>query len=134
MVSLQCTDQWRVHPVRILIMAAIVCGCSVASVLSDPLQPHGLQPARLLCSWDSPGKNTGASCHFLFQGIFPTQGLNLSLTWPALAGRFFTTSATWEHSSHFQLSALWTSLEKIIKAGILKSHDKRSPDKTDLLS
>ena len=25
---------------------------------------------------DSPGKNTGACCHFLLQGIFPTQGSN----------------------------------------------------------
>ena len=25
---------------------------------------------------DSPGKNTGMGCHFLLQGIFPTQGLN----------------------------------------------------------
>ena len=29
--------------------------------------------------WDSPGKNTGMACHPLFQGIFPTQGSNLSL-------------------------------------------------------
>ena len=29
------------------------------------------------CPWDSPGKNTGVGCHFLFQGIFPTQGSNL---------------------------------------------------------
>ena len=29
-----------------------------------------------LCPWDSPGKNTGVSCHFLLQGIFSTQGLN----------------------------------------------------------
>jgi len=28
----------------------------------------------LLCSWDSPGKNTGMGCYFLFQGIFLTQG------------------------------------------------------------
>ena len=28
---------------------------------------------------DSPGKNTGVGCHFLLQGIFPTQGLNLGL-------------------------------------------------------
>ena len=27
-------------------------------------------------SRDSPGKNTGVGCHALFQGIFPTQGLN----------------------------------------------------------
>ena len=37
------------------------------------------RPARLLCPWDSLGKNTGAGCHFLLQGIFPTQGLNLCL-------------------------------------------------------
>ena len=30
----------------------------------------------LLQPWDSPGKNTGVGCHFLLQGIFPTQGLN----------------------------------------------------------
>ena len=36
-------------------------------------------PARLLCPWDSPGKNTGVSCHALLQGIFPTQGSNLGL-------------------------------------------------------
>ena len=47
-------------------------------------------------SWDSPGKNTGVGCHALLQGIFPTQGLNLHLLCPALAGGFFTTSATWE--------------------------------------
>ena len=40
------------------------------------LQTHGLWPTRLLCPWDSPGKNTGVGCHFLLQGIFPTQGSN----------------------------------------------------------
>ena len=42
--------------------------------MSDSLWPHGLQPARLLCPWNSPGKNTGVGCHSLLQGIFPTQG------------------------------------------------------------
>ena len=28
---------------------------------------------------DSPGKNTGVSCHSLLQGVFPTQGSNPSL-------------------------------------------------------
>ena len=36
-------------------------------------------PTSLLCPWDFPGKNTGVGCHFLLQGIFPTQGLNLGL-------------------------------------------------------
>ena len=34
---------------------------------------------RQSCPWDSPGRNTGVGCHFLLQGIFPTQGLNLCL-------------------------------------------------------
>ena len=35
--------------------------------------------ARLLCPWDSPGKNTGVGCHFLFQGTFPTWESNPGL-------------------------------------------------------
>ena len=34
---------------------------------------------RLLCPWDFPGKSTRVGCHFLLQGIFPTQGSNLGL-------------------------------------------------------
>ena len=64
------------------------CGLICASVLvvvvlvaqSGPtLRPHGLWPDRLLCPWDSPGKNTGVDCHSLLQRIFPTQGSNLGL-------------------------------------------------------
>ena len=51
----------------------------ICSVMSDSFQPQGLYPARLLCPWNFPSKNTGAGCHFLLQGIFPTQGLTLSL-------------------------------------------------------
>ena len=35
--------------------------------MSDSVRPHELQPTRLLSPWDSPGKNTGAGCHFLLQ-------------------------------------------------------------------
>ena len=43
------------------------------------------------------GKNTGVGCHDLVQGIFPNQGLNLSLLYlTRLARGFLTTSATWE--------------------------------------
>ena len=44
--------------------------------MSDSLQPCWPQLSRLLCPWDSPGKNTGVGCHALFQGIFLTQGPN----------------------------------------------------------
>ena len=35
--------------------------------LCPTLRPHRRQPNRLLCPWNSPGKNTGVGCHFLFQ-------------------------------------------------------------------
>ena len=35
--------------------------------MSDSVRPHGLQPTRLLCPWDSPGTNIGVGCHFLLQ-------------------------------------------------------------------
>ena len=34
---------------------------------------------QLLCPWNVPGKNTGVGCHFILQGIFPTQGSNPDL-------------------------------------------------------
>ena len=42
-------------------------GCVSHSVVSDSLWPHGLSPIRLLCPWNSPGKNTRVGCHFLLQ-------------------------------------------------------------------
>ena len=61
------------------------------SIVSYSFSTHGLLP--ILYSWDSSGKNTGVSCHFLFQGIFLTQGSNLCLLSLlfSLAGGFFTT-------------------------------------------
>ena len=39
--------------------------CVSLLVVSDPLRPHGLQPARLPGPWNSLGKNTAVGCHFL---------------------------------------------------------------------
>ena len=77
---------------------------------------------RLLCPWDSPW-NTGVDCHALLQRIIPTQGSNLHLLHlPALAGRSFTSSVTWEAPSYvlknwlnfilciFQANSLWSEL------------------------
>ena len=48
-------------------------------------------------SVDFPGRSTRVGCHALLQGIFLTQGwAPCLLRRPALAGVFFTTSATWE--------------------------------------
>ena len=47
--------------------------------MSHSLQPYGLQPTRLLCPWNSPGRNTEAGSHFFPQGIFSIQGSNSGL-------------------------------------------------------
>ena len=54
-------------------------GTVLGLAVSDSLWPHELWSARLLCPWNSPGKNTDMGCHALIQGIFPTQGSNPSL-------------------------------------------------------
>ena len=72
-----------------------VCVCLLASVTSDSLWPHGLQPASLLCLWDFPGENTGVGCHALLQGIFPNQGSNPRLL-KLLHCRWILCWAIWE--------------------------------------
>ena len=59
----------------------------LCSVISNSLPPHGLQPTRRFCPWNSPeillsmefSQNTGVGCQDFLQGIFPTQGLKLGL-------------------------------------------------------
>ena len=59
--------------------------CWVLSQLFHLLQScptvwsHGLQPATLLCPWDSPDKTIGVHCHALLQGIVPPQASNTGL-------------------------------------------------------
>ena len=60
----------------------------IASVVSNSVQLYGLQPARLLSPWDSPGKNNGMGCQALLQGIFPTWGSNPHLLCLTFTGRW----------------------------------------------
>ena len=60
---------------RFLSITLLTCESESHSVMSDSLWLHGLYSL-----WNSPGQNTGVGCHFLFQGIFPTQGSNLGLS------------------------------------------------------
>ena len=56
------------------------------SVVSDYLWPHGLQPARLLCPWSFPGKNTGVG-YYLLHGNLSRAGIEpIFPVSPALAG------------------------------------------------
>ena len=60
------------------------------SVLSDSLRPHGRQPTRFVCPWDSPGKKTGAGAIPFSKGSFqPRDGMCVT----CIAGRLFSTEA-----------------------------------------
>ena len=61
------------------------CVCVNHPVVSESLQPHGLQPTRLLCPWDFPGKNTGVGCHCLLQCMKVKSESEVAQSCPALS-------------------------------------------------
>ena len=71
--------KWKKKMTRSLFEAGLDNIMLSCSAVSDSLQPHGLWHTRLLCPWNSPGKNTAEGCHFLLHVIVLTQGLNPSL-------------------------------------------------------
>ena len=58
-------------------MVAYVLVTQSCLILCDPF---GLEPARIVYPWNSPGKNTVVGCHALLQGISQTQESNPGLT------------------------------------------------------
>ena len=79
------TDILYIKCTNMKLVVTHVCVLSCVRLLVTPWTP------RLLCPWNFPDKNTGVGCHFLLQGIFSTQGWNLSPASPALAGGFGAT-------------------------------------------
>ena len=70
----------------ILYLCARLRACLCAHVQSFPTLCDliGCRPPGSSCPWDSPGKHTAMGCHFVLQGIFPTQGWNMRpLRWQA---------------------------------------------------
>ena len=67
--------------------------CAVLSHCVRLFATPWIVAARLLCPWDSPGKNTGVGCHALLLGIFSAQGSNPQII-SCFAGRFFTAEPT----------------------------------------
>ena len=77
---IECFTYLNISRERLHACALSLCLCLT---LCDPRTVA----TRLLCPWDSPGKNIGEGCYFLLQGIFLTQGSNPRLLrlphWPA---------------------------------------------------
>ena len=82
-----------------------VTTCMTAQSCLTLWDPQRLQPARLLCPWNSPGKNTGMGSHALLQGIFPTPGIEPRSL--ALAGRFSTTEPREKPRVAMPLNNMW---------------------------
>ena len=57
----------------------IICVCVCTQSCPTLFDPMDCSPPDSSSPWDLPGKNAGVGCHFLLQGIFPTQGSNLHL-------------------------------------------------------
>ena len=66
------TSKSLIHFESILVYGVKKCSAAAAKLLQSCLtsvRPHRRQPTRLPHPWDSPGKNTGVGCHFLFQSM-----------------------------------------------------------------
>ena len=94
-------------------LCVYVCVCVCKSLQSCPTlcNPVDRSPPGSSVHGGSPGKNTGVVCHALLQGIFPTQGLNLHLSfigrsvvyhWRHLGSLLTHKFETLSQSSHIQ--------------------------------
>ena len=90
--------------------------------MADSVRPHRWQPTRLPNPWDSPGKNTGVGCHFLFQCmkvnsesevtqscLTLNDAMDCSLPGSSIHGIFQARVLEWEFnaSTHYLLSYLF---------------------------
>ena len=98
--------------------------------MSDSLWPQGLYSTRLLCPWNSPGKNAGVGAMPSSRGSFqPRDRGQVSL----IAGRFFTIWTTSETQGLYLSNSLFfflingeTPIDPIV--GILKAKNDNKPN------
>ena len=89
-----------------------VCVCAQSCLtLCDPWTVAHQAPL----SMDFPGRNTGVRCHFLLQGILPTQRANCVSFVSCIGMWILYHRVTWEasvpySSQHFSGTALWSKL------------------------
>ena len=81
-------------PCLSLMQASTWLGVVVVLIVSDSVWPCGLQPTRLLCPWNFPGRNTGGRCYFLLQGPSWPRDWNLHLS--CIVRRILHHGAIWE--------------------------------------
>ena len=98
------------------------------SVVSDSVRPYRWQPTRLLHPWDSPGKITGAGCHFLLQCMKVESESRKSLGHVRLSATLWTAAYQAPLSMGFSRQEYWsglplpfpmTNLDSILKSSII---------------
>ena len=94
--------------------------CVSCSVMSDSLWAYGLKPARLLCPWNFPGKNTGGGWHSLLQGIFLTQGSNPGL----LYGRQILSHLSHQGSQDPDAGKDWRQKKSVTEDEMVRWHHR----------
>ena len=106
------------------------CVCAKSLQLCLTLQSYELLPARLLCPWDSPGKNTGVGFCVLLQGLFPAQRLNLCLlhilyfcTMKAASACFLTNPPTRTSSARYRSKQFNLSFVSFSDGGFVPTKD-----------
>ena len=103
-----------------LIHSTVVCVCVCVCVrararsvaqLYLTLWPQGLKPTRLLCSWDSPGKNTGMGGHSLSRES-PQPRDQTPISYISYVGRWILYHWTiWEDPFNWRLDIKWKATE-----------------------
>ena len=82
--------------------------------MSDSSRLHGLQPTRLLCPWDFPGKSTGVGCH--------------CIRWPKYWSFSFNSSPSNEYSGLISFRMDWLDLlavQRTLKS-LLQHHSSKA--------
>jgi len=79
------TQGYCYHLSKFHIYALVYCIGVFLSGLLHSVWPHRQQPTRLLCPWDSPGKNTGVGCHFLLQCMKEKSKSEIAQSCPTLS-------------------------------------------------
>ena len=94
------------------------CAVLRGSVVSDSLRPHGLQPARLLCPWDSPGK----SCHALLRGF--SQPRSPALQADSLPTIHYTLYTLYIHLRYADDTTFMAESEEELKSLLMKAKER----------
>ena len=86
------------------------------------MRPHRRQPTRLLCPWDSPGKNTGVGCHFLLQCMKVKRESEVAQSCPTPSNPMDCSLPGSSVHGIFQATVLeWGAITKIIACGPITS-------------